>query len=71
MTSRQPDRLELALAVHAETDAALLVSETGERGNAVWLPKSQIETSSARIVDGLRVADVTLPEWLAIEKGFA
>ncbi len=50
-----------------ETNAAVLVTDDiPER--AVWLPKAQIEIEVAE-VPGLHI--VTMPEWLAIEKGFA
>jgi hypothetical protein len=53
------------LQLHWETDKALLVSDTGIKEQAVWLPKSKIEFD---MTDGGRV-QVQCPEWLAIEKG--
>src|SRR5579859_5625051 len=32
----------LALVVHHQTDAALLVSDSGDRAKAVWIPKSMV-----------------------------
>lgn len=58
---------DLTLILHAETEKALKVSETGEDKEAQWLPKSQIEFSHK----GAGVVEVTLPEWLASEKGFS
>ena len=46
----------------AETEKALLFND-GAR--SVWLPRSQIEISEAD--NGL--VEVTMPEWLALEKG--
>jgi len=48
------------------TAKAVLVKEE-ELADPVWLPLSQVEIDG----DGLRAVTVTLPEWLAIEKGLA
>lgn len=70
---------DFAMALHYDTGKAVLVSETGEEAKAVWLPKSKIE-----ILDGGKKCtgvdkrgreivvphiEVTVPEWLAKEKG--
>lgn len=47
----------------AETDRAILVTEDGGKTKH-WLPKSQIEYE----VKG-QLVDVTMPVWLATEKG--
>lgn len=71
------DLTDLTLALHAETDKAVLVSETGDAKKSKWLPKSQIEierTDKFCAVNdqiGARkypVIIVTLPEWLAVNK---
>lgn len=49
----------------AETDLAILVTEDGGKTKH-WLPKSQIEYE----ITGESV-EVTLPVWLAREKGLA
>lgn len=54
------DLIECAVQLHHETPKAWLVSDDGEKENAVWIPKSQAE-----MANGL----LTLPEWLAKEKG--
>ena len=62
------DLIDLAVRVHHETHgprSAWLVSTDGKRQNAVWVPKSQAELEPAD--DGL--AKLTLPKWLAIDKG--
>lgn len=60
------DLVDIAVCRMAETDKAILVSETGEKDDAVWLPKSQIEIEN----DGHKnFITVTLPEWLAKDKG--
>lgn len=52
---------------HAETAKAILFSDTGTEKDAVWLPKSQVEY----VNDGREsFVTVTMPEWLAKEKGF-
>lgn len=59
------DIVDLKMRKHAETEAAVLVSDDGEESNAIWLPKSQIEIEQEK--DGFYL--VTLPAWLAVEKG--
>lgn len=61
------DVIDMEVWVHARTDRAILVSETGDRDAAEWLPLAQIEIQST---EGA-VATVTLPEWLAIDRGLA
>lgn len=53
------DLIDCAVHLHTETEKAWLVSDTGVRADAVWVPKSQAE-----LEDGV----LTLPEWLAKEK---
>lgn len=60
--------LDVTVKVHHETDAAYLVSETGERPDAVWVPKSQIRAERRISFDTL---ELTLPQWLAEKVGFA
>ena len=49
-----------------ETEKAVQVSPVGTSAEAVWLPRSQIEIAPAE-TGTLYV--VTLPDWLAQEKG--
>lgn len=63
------DTVELKVFIHHETDAAYLVSETGDKDDAVWLPKSQLQGEPVCVEKG-SIADLEIPEWLAIEKGF-
>lgn len=58
--------IELSVHVHNETDAAILVSDDGIRSHAVWLPKSQLETTAIHVN---RDIVIEIPEWLAIDKG--
>lgn len=47
-----------------ETEKAILVSDDGGKTQH-WLPKSQIEFE----MKGTRTVEVTMPVWLAKEKG--
>jgi len=59
------DLIDITVHLLHETDRAVLVTDsTPEQG--VWLPRSQIEIEPAD-TGGLHV--VTLPEWLAMERG--
>lgn len=58
--------IDLTMRLHHETDRAVLVSDDGEEKHAVWLPKSQIEYEKAKSPGHVVV---TLPEWLATDKG--
>ncbi len=69
----------LTLAIHARTGRAILVSETGEADKASWVPLSQSKlidlnkTASGFDRKGqstsLPLFEVTMPEWLATDKG--
>ena len=57
--------VDIDVKVHARTDRGIRVSTTGQQIDAEWLPLSQIEVEMKQ--GGLAV--VTLPEWLALDKG--
>ena len=59
------DLVEVSCNIHARTDKAILVSDDGDPSNGVWLPKSQIEFVEL----GQSIVEVTMPEWLALDKG--
>lgn len=59
------DLVDVTMQLHAETGKAVLVSDDGDKAKAVWLPLSQCEIEKKR--DGIVI--VTLPEWLAIQRG--
>lgn len=59
------DLVDLTMQLHAETAKAIRVSDDGDDKKAVWLPLSQVEIE--RKAKGIVI--VTLPEWLAIDKG--
>ena len=61
------DLLDVTMQLHYRTDRAILVSDDGDKENAVWLPLSQVEVLPKN--DGM--VEVTMPEWLAVEKGLA
>ncbi len=56
--------VDVEVEIHLETERAWLVSDDGDRDSAVWIPKSQAELVTER-----RTHMLTLPEWLATEKG--
>lgn len=59
------DVTDIDVKVHARTDRGIRVSTTGQQIDAEWLPLSQIEVE----MTGQNTATVTLPEWLAVDKG--
>jgi hypothetical protein len=65
MSHNDPVDIEVIIIRDEDSDLAILVSETGDEDDAVWLPRSKIEYTTDR--RGRTV--VTLPEWLGIEKG--
>lgn len=62
------DLVDLTMQLHADSKAAILVSDDGDKAKAVWLPKSQIEWIRHESY-GSNIVIVTLPEWLALDKG--
>lgn len=62
--SRKSNLVDVELNIHAETAKAIAVSDDGS--TYIWLPKSQIEY----VEKGQSIIEVTMPEWLALEKGF-
>jgi hypothetical protein len=58
------DLIDVAIQLHHETEKAWLVSDDGDRKRAVWIPKSQAEIESKG-----KHHELTMPEWLALEKG--
>ncbi|MBT7630983.1 MAG: hypothetical protein HN597_14960 [Desulfobacula sp.] len=58
-------KVDIYLEIKRETDKAFLVTD-GE--SSQWLPKSQIKIT--RQGDPGETVLFTIPEWLAIERGF-
>ncbi len=56
---------DIKVQIHHRTEKAVLVSDDGDRNRAVWLPLSQIEINE----ESAGVLDLTLPLWLAKDKG--
>ncbi|TPN44419.1 hypothetical protein FJ981_27880 [Mesorhizobium sp. B1-1-4] len=59
------DLIDVTVQLHHETDRAVLVSDDGERESAIWIPLSQCEV--LKRPNGIAI--VTMPEWLALDKG--
>lgn len=57
--------IDITVFLKHETESAVLITEDGETD--IWLPKSQVEYN---LIDQKKdLYEVTLPEWLAKEKG--
>lgn len=52
--------------VHVVTEKAVLVSDTGEEDDAIWLPKSQVQLEDEVVGAQTRL---TAPEWLLQDRG--
>ena len=59
------DLLDLEVILHARTEKAVKVSTDGNSAKAVWVPRAHIEIEHKYT----NVYELTLPEWLAYEKG--
>lgn len=57
--------LDLDVQVLRQTEKAVLVTLDVPQ-NGVWLPKSEVELNETGIAG---IITVTLPEWLALDKG--
>jgi hypothetical protein len=58
------DIIDVEVALHHETERAVLVSPIGTSAEKIWLPKSQVEIDTTG-----PVAVVTIRQGFAIEKG--
>lgn len=58
--------VDLEVTIHRETPNAVLVSSP-DVAEPVWLPLSQIEINERHGSD----AEITVPQWLAEERGLA
>ena len=59
--------IDVQVMLHHRTDKAALVSDDGDRDNAVWLPFSQIELDDDAMPG--QTVEIVVPEWLAADKG--
>ena len=62
------DLIDLTLQVHAKTERAVFLSETGVAKDAKWVPLSQIEMEPHGA--SKTVVVVTMPKWLAVDRKF-
>ena len=61
------DLVDIAGVIHHQTEKAILFSETGDKDDAVWLPKSVVEVEhDPKKPD---YVTVTLPERFAKDRG--
>jgi hypothetical protein len=74
MSERSSEPVEVEVKLHHETvegsawRGAMLVSLTDDKtAEKVWLPKSQVKGRVASATP--EIETITIPEWLAIEKG--
>jgi hypothetical protein len=58
---------EFKLCLHSEVDDAMLVSQTGNNKDAVWLPKLLIDIVARPIGDDETIT-LLIPAYLAMEK---
>lgn len=66
--ARSNEPIELELEIHFRTTKAILVSELGEeKDEGVWIPLSQVTFITGDEDDDTVI--VTVPEWLALDKG--
>lgn len=75
------DLIDVTMCLHAESkrgqkdQGAIRVSSDGDDAKAQWLPKSQCEFAltgkrqRSKQGPGVEIVTVTLPEWMAKEKG--
>ena len=59
------DLIDVTVQLHHETERAILVSDDRDREKATWIPLSQCEI--LKRPNGIAI--VTMPEWLALDKG--
>ena len=61
------DIIDLRLVLVTQTEKAILVNENEDNsGKSIWLPKSKVEFDDVTLGT---ITTVTLPEWLALDKG--
>lgn len=59
------DIIDLRGQIHARTDRAILFSDDGDKESAVWLPLAHVEIGQLH----RGVGEISLPEWLAVDRG--
>lgn len=63
------DLVDIDAVRHAETKQAVKISDDGVTEHAVWVPKAHCEIVPFTGRDGRQYVKVTMPEWLALDKG--
>lgn len=58
--------IEIDGAIEARTEKAVLF-HTGDKSKAEWLPRSQIKIEDTGIPE---IYTVSMPEWMAVQRGF-
>ena len=68
--------VDVHVELHAETDKARLVSDTGDDRHAKWVAKSQTEgwerdrSPTKRQFDKSLIYIISVPEWMALKNGW-
>ncbi len=62
------DLVDIDVHLHHKTEKAFLISDDGDRKNAVWVPKEHCELEPKRGA-GPNIHVATMPTWQALEKG--
>jgi hypothetical protein len=66
-SARKSDLVDLEMVRHHVTERAVLVSLDGDKRKAVWLPIAHVEVVCKNA--SRAIVEVTMPEWLAVERG--
>ena len=61
--------VEFVGEILAETDKAILFTESGDKDDAVWLPRSQIKILNLDESTDPAQAEIEAAEWLATKNG--
>ena len=67
MLNHDEETETVSMTFHLATAKAVLLSDDGDKKNAVWLPLSQIEIEGKQSHGS--VVEVTAPEWLLKKNG--
>jgi hypothetical protein len=71
--TKRPELVDMVVFVFDDTRplSVLVGEDETDRKSAVWLPRSQIDLAEKTVIGGTLFHDLTLPIWLAIEKGLS
>ena len=70
MVGGNSDLVDVLLCLHDTRDRSVMVSNTGLSKDVFFLPLSQIEVAVPdKSYPDSRIREITMPEWLAMEKG--